>query len=377
MPNFDVFLSYSRKDSAFMRRLYADLTQAGLSVWIDEPGLEPGTPVWQQAIETAIRQSRCMVVVLSPDAKASRFVNIEVAIADRRGQRIFPVLARGDEDTSVLFTLTTTQFADARTNYAQAVRKTLLPALRKHLQFTPLPTTHAPTGSSWSLPTSPIAFEWVEIAAGEFNMGSDSSQDILAQATEEPQHRESVATFWMARVPVTVAQYAAFVEATGYSLPRPLDLSNKAAHPITEVSWHDAQAFCRWAGVRLPTEAEWEKAARGIDGRIYPWGNNGPDEHVCNFNMNVGDTTAVGSYPSGASPYGVLDMSGNVWEWTQTKWRDNYTTPADNSAQGENSRVLRGGSWGNPADWLRCACRDDHDPWRRLNGWGFRVVVSP
>ncbi len=95
-------------------------------------------------------------------------------------------------------------------------------------------------------------------------------------------------------------------------------IPDKADHPVVTVSWHDAQAFCKWAGVLLPTEAEWEKAARGTDGRMWPWGNDKPTKDHCNFNGNVGDTTPAGSYPKGVSPYGCLDMAGNVWEWTSS-----------------------------------------------------------
>ncbi|MBK8046897.1 MAG: SUMF1/EgtB/PvdO family nonheme iron enzyme [Anaerolineales bacterium] len=98
----------------------------------------------------------------------------------------------------------------------------------------------------------------------------------------------------------------------------------KQDHPVVTVSWYDAQAFCQWAGVRLPTEAEWEKAARGTDGRIWPWGNAPPTANHGNFNMNVGTRRRWGTYPQGASPSGVLDMAGNVWEWTATKWVENY-----------------------------------------------------
>ena len=165
---------------------------------------------------------------------------------------------------------------------------------------------------------------------------------------EAPQHRVAVAAFRIARMPVTVAQFAAFVRATGYrttaevkgsarvytgskwedvkgadwSHPRgpQSDVVQKQNHPVTCVSWHDAQAFCKWAGVRLPSEAEWEKAARGTDGRLYPWGDAAPTNEHCNFGMKVGDTTPVGSYPKGASPYGLLDAAGNVLEWTSSKF---------------------------------------------------------
>ncbi len=270
----------------------------------------------------------------------------------------------------------------------------------------PVVVVTPPPAAAWRPPTTPIAFDWVEIPAGEFIMGSDPKQDSLAYDNEQPQHRENVATFWIARVPVTVAQFAAFVEATGYQTtaekegssraftgskwedvkgaswraPRgpKSDVTNKQNHPVTCISWLDATAFCRWARVRLPNEAEWEKAARGTDGRLYPWGNNGPDKGLCNFNMNFGDTTPVGSFPAGKCPFGLLDMSGNIWEWTQTKWRNNYTAPADDSVQGDTARVVRGGSFLNDEGGVRCAARRFNNlPNDRGGSCGLRVVVSP
>ena len=207
----------------------------------------------------------------------------------------------------------------------------------------------------------PVEFDWVTVRAGVFLMGSDKEKDKFAYDDELPQHQVNLPVFRIARVPVTNAQYEKFVDATGYATPDHWQHGRippgKENHPVVYVSWHDARAFCQWAGVRLPTEAEWEKAARGTDGRIYPWGNEPPDENRCNFNKNVGDTTPVGKYPKGASPYGVLDMAGNVWEWTSSKYQS-YPYKADDgreSPEGSDLRTLRGGSFLNSPRLTTCA----------------------
>jgi formylglycine-generating enzyme required for sulfatase activity len=279
---------------------------------------------------------------------------------------------------------------------------------------------------------APVVFDWVHIPAGSVLLGSTEEEvrRVIAAARgrsyvgtfseawftcELPQHKVTLPAFKIARVPVTVAQFAAFVAATGYRTtaeekgsawgfgadskwgeikgadwrhPRGpnSDVARKQEHPVTCISWHDALAFCRWAGVRLPTEAEWERAARGNDGRTYPWGNTAPDEKYCNyFGSKVGDTTPVGSYLKGASPYGALDMAGNVREWTSTRWggydweRPNYRYPYDpgdgrKALDVEDSRVLRGGAFSHFEDFVRCAARLGGYPINRYLIVGFRVV---
>jgi formylglycine-generating enzyme required for sulfatase activity len=179
-------------------------------------------------------------------------------------------------------------------------------------------STPEPETADTDLPTL------IRIPAGNFMMGA------------EPATRQYLPTYHIAKTPTTVAQFAAFVRATGYRTywekqndswtwrtPRGegSTIKGKSDHPVTNVYWDDAVAYCEWLSkrtgrsYRLPTRAEWEKAARGSDGRIYPWGNWPPNEQLCNFKKNVGDTTPVGRYRNGASPYGCLDMAGNVWEW--------------------------------------------------------------
>jgi formylglycine-generating enzyme required for sulfatase activity len=259
-----------------------------------------------------------------------------------------------------------------------------------------------------SLSTAPAApgaldFDWVDVPPGWFTMGSNPRRDPHARVEEQPQHRLYLPAFRLARAPVTVAQFAVFVRASGFRTdaeaeraercwerPHGLpgrELVGEAGHPVTCVSWYDAQAFCRWVGVRLPTEAEWEKAARGADGRVYPWGDTSPDRERCNYGNWLGDTVPVRGYPMGSSPCGALQMAGNVWEWTASLWgslqEGNYRYPYDLSDGREASdapesvmRIVRGGSFRDDPSRMRCAYRDWRYPFYRSEAIGFRVVAA-
>jgi formylglycine-generating enzyme required for sulfatase activity len=237
--------------------------------------------------------------------------------------------------------------------------------------------------------TWPIHLELVRVPAGEFRMGSAAARDedvIDAQ----PQHTLELPEFYIGKYPVTNAQYAAFVQAIGHRAPRHWENgkvpSGKEDHPVVYVSWDDAVVFCGWLSREtgkdflLPSEAEWEKAARGADGRIYPWGDKPPTADLCNLGENIKDTTPVGRYsPAGDSPYGCADMAGNVSEWTRSLNKGYPYDPEDGreDLKARGVRVLRGGSFDLTASLVRCAFRLRIDPNYQWYYSGFRVVVAP
>jgi formylglycine-generating enzyme required for sulfatase activity len=220
--------------------------------------------------------------------------------------------------------------------------------------------------------------EMVWVPAGTFTMGSTDA-DNQAAGDEKPAHTVYLDGYWIYKTEVTVGQYKKFCAATGHAMPNLADGFSDDDHPIVDVSWNDAQAYCAWAGVKLPTEAQWEKAARGTDGRIYPWGNEFSTSKAWTKESGATHTAPVGSFPDGASPYGCLDMAGNVCEWCQDWYgKDYYASSPSSNPTGPGyaeGRVLRGGSWFSDSFYCRCANRDDPDPSLTLDIYGFRCVA--
>jgi formylglycine-generating enzyme required for sulfatase activity len=223
--------------------------------------------------------------------------------------------------------------------------------------------------------------EMVFVPAGEFEMGS-AANDPRADEDESPLHRVHLDAFWIDRTEVTNTMYNLCIDESACTSPARTQYylqPGYADHPIIGVSWEQAQAYCSWAGRRLPSEAEWEKAARGIDGRIYPWGNESPSAPSSNFNHHKNETEPVGSHPDGASPYGALDMAGNAWEWVLDGYSPDYysISPGENpiSDSPVNRRVLRGGNWDSNAEGVRSANRFWAFPGRNDTD-GFRCAKS-
>jgi formylglycine-generating enzyme required for sulfatase activity len=195
-----------------------------------------------------------------------------------------------------------------------------------------------------------------------------------------------VDAFFMDKHQLSVAQYARFLEDTRHEVPPEWSLMNRPQNrnrPVANVDWADAAAYCKWAGTRLPTEAEWEKAARGTDGRTYPWGNASPTALHVNSGKEVWSNhavlTPVGAFEEGKSPYGIYDMAGNVWEWVGDWYDQDYykTSPSQNPTGPPTggSKVVRGGSWGSGLKNLRASDRETHLPSFQGFGTGFRCVL--
>lgn len=453
-----VFLCHAAADKPAVRDLYHRLRSDGFQPWLDEEDLLPGQK-WQREIPKAVAASDVVVVCLSNAALTKAgYVQDEIKFAldaaDRQPEETIFLIPLRLEECDVperLAGLHWVNFfdpkgyerllralrakAEAKAKAETEAKGKVEPAVRKKPAVKPRP--EIPPGDRYlggvrdeeamayfrehfarlgaetkpkektpdpqpptPLPRFDFEPEMIFIPAGEFLMGNDPKKDKYASEAEQPQHTLFLPDYYMAKTPVTNAQYAAFVQATSYSAPH-LDAdwdksynwrgetppAGKENHPVVLVSWDDAVVYCRWLAettgksYRLPSEAEWEKGARGTDGRIYPWGNEWDVKRCNSVESRKNGTTSVDAYPAGASPYGLLDMVGNVWEWCSTIWR-NYPFQVQEEWTEEYLdrvnviRVLRGGAFPTESYSMDCATRYGLDPHYRDFGIGFRVVLS-
>lgn len=429
-----VFISYSSKDTDIIDHLKAAVANAGIAVWLDHEQLTPGTSNWQVAVRNGIKQATHVVYAASETAALSPYVIQEIEMAKGEGKTVLPFWIRGEKwyDCTPMGWYPA-QYTDGRGSaYASGLSK-LLAALGVTEPAAPPSVSVRPPQPSYPLPDMPpqlvslgyhavnpygtpaIVPPMVEVAAGTFLMGSDKTHDREAGENEAPQHRVELATFKIGKYPVTVAEYALAVRTRAVREPKPntagaalswLPISGAAEmrvswrqqlerplHPAMCISWQDAQTYVTWLreatgdmGWRLPSEAEWEKAARWdpLTGasRIYPWGNVF-DKRRCNTSdSGIKHTTSVDSYPandtlrSGASPSGAEDMSGNVYEWTNSVFKPYpfVSTDGRETAVSTEYRVLRGGTFGNDSSVARASSRTPG--WAGLSVTGFRLAWS-
>ncbi len=349
-----IFLSYSRKDADIMTRLRDDFRAAGLSVWTDE-GIEPGTLSWKRTIEAAILGAGCLVCVLSPDAASSNWVRAELDFAELQGKPTFLILARGDERSAIPFGYASFQWVDLRadTAYAPGLMR-LVMTIQRQLETGDLIPAAVHVSAKTILPPP---FDWCAVPGGSVHL--TDARNYTTPGTSGGIY--DVKDFQIAKYPITNAQFQTFINASdGYQtrdcwmfskvalewhlknpLPQPTTFPGDDL-PCTNVTWYEAIAFCRWLNARtgetisLPTEQQWQRAARNDDERRYPWGDDF-DSESCSCDKK--STTPVTRFPNGASPYGVMDMSGNVLEWCLNNWQTGSIDAAENVI-----RVLRGGS---------------------------------
>ena len=419
-----VFISYSRTDTAVMLRVKQSLLDYPLAVWTDE-GIAPGTSSWKRAISTAIEQSACLVCLLSPDAKNSEWVQRELDYAEAQGVPIFALMVRGNTTTSVPFALIGTQFVDIQSDYEGGINR-LLPilaricledapadpevtvishaiAIHEQTQIDPAAMEKAPAKSKPllehipTLEAAPVDYskikpvtrnkDWTPIIRvingiemclvppGCFMMGSEDGNK-----NERPVHQRCIERpFWIGRYPVTNAQYAGAVTAGVCQPSKFADDAdyNQRQQPVVGVSWDGAMKYAMWKGMILPTESQWEYAARGPESWVWPWGNEFVAANLVYGENSGGRTAPVGSKPDSMAWNGALDMSGNVWEWCLTKWRNTYSEQEDNNPKGDAVRVLRGGSLSDDHLGARAASRLRLIPSYGFSSFGFRVVAAP
>lgn len=414
-----IFISYRRDDSApWAGRLYdhieAKFQPEQIFMDIDmEPGLD-----FVEEIEGAVSSCDVLIAVIGPqwlgisdDAGRRRidgeqdWVRLEIATALARKIRVIPCLVdkarmpRGaelPEDLALLarrqaVTLTHERFRADVERVTKVIARILggkpkVERPKREAAPRSRPAV-ADRAASPSVPAEPVekgqvitaqGLEYVWIPPGTFQMGALPDDD-LARNNEKPRHEvEITAGLWMSRTAVTVGSYKVFTEATGREMPEAPEFNarwNKQNHPVVNVSWENATAYCEWAGGRLPSEAEWEYAARGgKSGLLYPHGNE-LTKRDAQYDSSDG-TAEVGRYaPNG---YGLYDMAGNVWEWCSDWYGEEYykSSPRQDPQGPSNGdyRVLRGGSWYYYPWYLRVSGRSWVPPDFRSSGFGFRCV---
>lgn len=364
-----IFISHAHQDAEVAQRLAHDLAAHGYAIWIAPDSIRPGEK-WVEAINRGLEESGIFVLLLSPDAVASRWVQMETNVAiefEHEGEiQFYPLMLKTCRLPALWRTFHYISLQNGYEHgYAQLANlltpETMVPSPDVRTVLRDVATAKVVKDAASrrqeqnSFVDAKTGKLFVRVPAGEFLYGDYKKKLHLDE-------------FWMAKTPVTNAEYARFVVAKKVKPPRhwqgsspPAELAN---HPVVYVSWHEAKAYAEWAELMLPTEQQWEKAARGTDGREYPWGNEWRENHCNTSESGIRTTTPVGQFsPQGDSVYDCVDMAGNAWEWTNSWWDEK-----------QKSRVLCGGSWLGNRGIARVAFRFWFDPVDSDGSFGFRVV---
>jgi formylglycine-generating enzyme required for sulfatase activity len=407
-----VFLCHASQDKPAVRKLYASLSaEPWIELWLDEECLLPGMD-WDLEIQKALRDADLILVCLSRESVAKEgYVQREfkraLSYAEEKPEGTIYIIPLRLDDCTPPTKFRQWQWVDY---FAENSGNRLLQALRLRAQKLGLDSLAAPRTES--SPTSTVVsskshpqpssftpggrpvyifggMDFVKVTSGDFYMGADDIE------IARPQHLiyQLRHDFYLGRFPVTNQEYSHYLRDTGQPITTAKD---KAKHPVVNISWNEAQEYIAWFNgkhgtelpaehkFRLPSEAEWEKCARGVDGNKYPWGNKFDMRRCNSAEGKVGETTAVGIYsPQGDSAYGAADMAGNVWEWTRSLGIGfSYPYSFEDRRENENAneafaRVLRGGSYNDDHLKVRAAFRDSNLPFIRDYNYGLRVAICP
>ena len=383
-----IFVSHAHQDAAFAQQLATDLRQQGWDIWIAPQSIYPGEQ-WVTAVNRGLEESRIFLLVLTPSAAQSSWVRRETDAAihlEQQGEIQFIPLDVQPTRRPPLWQ--TYHWISFRDDYGTGLVQ-LTRALRGEPAKPVLSRVEVASTPEWTLQREPTkaSTPGVTPKAGETQVWEkDGKVMVYVPAGEflfgDKKEKIYLDGFWIDKTPITNAEYKRFLDANP---KHPVPLVNadwakpynwdekkrtfpagKENHPVVMSSWHDAKAYADWAGKDLPTEQEWEKAARGTDGREYPWGK-WHDGYANTYEAGIKSSSPVGQFsPRGDSPYGCVDMAGNVWEWT--------ATPYEGDA---NRRVVRGGSWDNLQNFARAASRGHSHLDDRSFNLGCRVVRRP
>ncbi|MEP7134573.1 MAG: SUMF1/EgtB/PvdO family nonheme iron enzyme [Chloroflexota bacterium] len=394
-----VFLCHSKDDKPKVRELYRRLVADGFDPWLDEEKLMPGQE-WDLEIRKAVRESDVVVVCLSNGSTTKagyvqKEIRFALDVADEQPEGAIFIIPARLENCQVPNRLSKWQWVNLfnEEGYEKLKISFGLRSIYLGVQKT-IP-------QSFDFPRLPFEPQMVQIPVGKFLIGSTPEQ--INQAIENgadkdwiqnetPQHTVELPEYFIGKYPITNLEYQAFVQDTQLTSPREWNgdqfLTGKGGHPVVSVSWFDAISYCNWLSdksgrqYRLPTEAEWEKAARGEDGRVYPWGAIFDSKKSNTTETKISTTSEVVKFsPQGDSPYGCSDMAGNIWEWcndwfneTEYKLRLGSVVQDPQGPTKGIYRVLRGGSFGNNRAHARCATRLKYNPDSFNKANGFRIA---
>ncbi len=391
-----IFLSYASEDRAIAQEIDLALGEQGHDVFFDRDDLPPGDE-YHTRIRRAIEQSDLLVFLLSEKSiDAGSYSLTELDIAQKTWPRpaghVLPVMLRATDLNAVPPYLKAVTFLQTDGNLAAAVADAVdrIARERRRGRIVRLATIAGAIG----LVACAAGVYWAHRAPPEEMIGKDGAAMVRVPAgpfvmgNDEDSPRREVYTdaFYIDKFEVTVGRYAAFLKAMGSIRPPDgwdeVDPSRHADLPVGGVDWRDAEAYCRWAGKRLPTETEWEKAARGSDGRLYPWGNRTADLQRANFANTSpkaydGGLTPIGAHPEGKSAYGAEDMAGNVAEWVGDWYSERFSEDVVRNPKGPDSgeqKVVRGGGRFDPDYRITATRRTYAKPETRAEDIGFRCA---